>query len=65
MVWALDETQDAFGEFLKTGTWEFLLRKVSKSDFWQMYRHKEVCRWIRHDMGTGILQEFLGYNTMM
>ena len=28
-----------------------------------MYGHKKVCRWISHDLRTGALQEFLGYNT--
>ena len=28
---------------------------MSKSDFWQTGRHQKVCRWIRHNLGTGIL----------
>ena len=65
MFWACDESQGTFGEFPKIGTWKFLLGKVSKSDFWQMYRHKEVRKWIRHDLRTDILQEFLRDNTMI
>ena len=65
MFWAHDESQDAFDEFSKTGTRKFLLGNVSKSNFWQMYEHMKVCRWIRHDLRKGVLQEFLGYNTMI
>ena len=28
-----------------------------------MYGHKKICRWIRHDLRTGTLQELSGYNT--
>ena len=65
IVWALDESQDAFGKFPKTGTWKFLLGKVSKSDFSQKYGHKDVYKWIHHDLKTGILQEFLGHKIVV
>ena len=65
IVWAHHKSHDVFDEFPKIGTWKFWLGKVSKSDFWQMYGHMKVCRWILHDLRTGILQEFSGYNIMI
>ena len=65
IVWAHDESQDVFGKFSKIGTWKFWLEKVSKSNFWQMYRHMKVYRWVLHDLRTDILQGFSGHNKMV
>ena len=36
-----------------------------QSNFWQIYKHMKVSRWIRRDLRIGILQDFLGNNTMV
>ncbi len=65
MIWAHEESWDAFGEGLKLATWICRTMIISKKVFFYEWKDPgKVCKQIRQDLKTNTLEVFLEYNVV-